>query len=82
MFILLESHIHEFNFVAERHSKAKTFSKQNVELQLTINNFKLSTVSQIISFEKLKDVIHYYIFILVCQMQVYFRGIHRYLTIV
>ena len=55
MFIFLESHTHDFIFVAELHSKVKTLSKHNVELQLTTNNFKLSTVSQIISFEKLKD---------------------------
>ena len=55
MFIFLESHTDDFNFVAELHSKVKTLSKHNVELQLTINKSKLSTVSQINSFEKRKD---------------------------
>ena len=45
MFIFLESHTHDFNFVAELHSKVKTLSKHNVDLQLTINKSKLSTVS-------------------------------------
>ncbi|XP_065639630.1 uncharacterized protein LOC101240994 [Hydra vulgaris] len=50
-----ESQTDDVNFVAELHSKVKTLSKNNVELKITINKAITSSVSQYISFEKLKD---------------------------
>ncbi|XP_047138616.1 uncharacterized protein LOC124814720 [Hydra vulgaris] len=50
-----ESQTDDINFAAELHSKVKTLSKNNVELKITIFKAITSSVSQYISFEKLKD---------------------------